>query len=108
MFLYCKTSTLKPMVGIVWIFSSLSFCNLSVKEKFTNSQNNLKSLWAMVAFDEPHCMWGWGACSPTNVNSNSITNRTPYVDYDSHNIVVFPALSSPNISILTSFDPNKD
>lgn len=33
MFLYCSTSTLKPIVGIVWMFSSVSFCKRSEGEE---------------------------------------------------------------------------
>jgi hypothetical protein len=81
MFLYCSTSTLKPIVGIVWMFSSESFCNRSADR-----------LCKMCDYFKAQRNRGRG---------------TEGEDRDSHNIVVFPALSRPRINIRTSFEPNR-
>jgi hypothetical protein len=38
-FLYCSVSTLKPMVGMVWIASSESFCSRSANESAYSQPN---------------------------------------------------------------------
>ena len=64
MFLYCRTSTLKPIVGIVWIFSSESFWSRSAKNnnnknknKYTQSSRTIKIRISISLIVATYIIW---------------------------------------------------
>ena len=70
------------------MFSSLSFCSLSVKQ----------------VREHPSLLEYMGPKMPPTFDKSFIFNRK----IDSQRMVVFPALSNPNMRIRTSFEPKSD